>query len=73
LYYFSRIIGADTSIYLHSTTICPLNPAREVTGPLETLRQCTDRKVHFTKSHREIGLGFLHAIAEARPKGCWHW
>lgn len=72
LYYFSRIIGAESRLYLQSTTICSLNPARDATGTLETLRQCIDGKVHFAKSYKIIGLGFLHAIAEARPQGCWH-
>jgi len=49
---------AQTHIYVyqHSTTICPLIPAREATGPLGTLRPCTNRNVHFAKSHRKIGL-----------------
>jgi hypothetical protein len=73
LYYCSRIIGADTHLRQHSAMICPLNPACEATGPRGTLRPYTNRNVRFAKSHRKIGLGFLQAIAETRPQGCWHW
>lgn len=72
MYYYSRIIGADTHLHQHSASICPPNPAREATGPLGTLRPCSNRNVHFAKSHRKIGLGFLQAVAEAIPQGRWH-